>query len=231
MPRRRDSRQHARAEIAFCLARERDAKARPIACKGSGWLSSGAAHKSPDRWRQRMRLRPRARSGAPCRAAPRPRQRRNEPGLGETRNRRLGQHRDATGSFMRHTAARALSDRRRRNRRAAGATSEPRCRSTPRFSQRRPEVMTRSRRHSGRLTRLSACRARCLPSTGSPESRRPRGRRRAHEHRLIAGRDAGERERRFISQATTPAAGERPSILTSKRPQTAAGAFQALEHT
>ena len=77
---------------------------------------------------------------------------RNQPGLGKARNWRLGEDRDGDRLIHNRIAAPAPPDPPRKNRRAAGATSATMVLSTPFFSQRRPEVTTRSRRHSGRPT-------------------------------------------------------------------------------
>jgi hypothetical protein len=90
---------------------------------------------------------------------------------------------------------------------------------TPSRSQRRPEVATRSRRHAGRETRLSALEN--AMSSISAMSGKPPARSNASRRTKIAWSPVAmpvTRERRFMLHATSARSGERPSIATSKRP-------------
>src|SRR6476659_1615701 len=92
---------------------------------------------------------------------------------------------------------------------------------TPCFSQRRPEVMTRSRRQSGRLRRLR--RLHSSMSSISEIAAKPPAAWNASRRAKIAWSPVAtpvSRERRFITPAMTRSSGDRPSISTSKRPQT-----------
>ena len=87
-------------------------------------------------------------------------------------------------------------------------------RTTPRDSQRRPEVTTRSRRHSGGRDALQRLAQRdVLHQRERGEAAARRERRARHEDRLVAGRDAGEPRAR-VHEPARPAAssGCRPSI-------------------
>ena len=109
----------------------------------------------------------------------------------------------------------------RRSSAAAAATSARSCGSTPCYSQRRPEVVTRSRRQSGRRDALQRGAERDVfhqrdggkPPTAANASR-------AHEDRLVAGGDPGQ-PRAHVHQRRRPrrSSGCRPSMRTSKRPQ------------
>ena len=123
----RDGRQHARAKVAIRLARERDGKARTNRLKGGMSLvrrrpqadrTDGGSTRGFDRALDQAALQHCGAAGS---------QHRDEPRLGETRYRRLGQHRDRDRLIHSRNVAPALSDQRRRNRRAAAATSAPRC--------------------------------------------------------------------------------------------------------
>ena len=91
--------------------------------------------------------------------------------------------------------------------------------STPFFSQRRPEVVTHWRRHSGLLTRLS--RLQSAMSSISAIAGKPPTVWNASRRTNIAWSPVAipvSRERTLMNQAMTGNNGERPSILTSKRP-------------
>ena len=87
-------------------------------------------------------------------------------------------------------------------------------------SQRRPEVVTRAARHSGRPTRLRRLRQRDVLHQRRVGKAAGRGERLArHEHRLVAGGDAGRAA--SASSSCRPrrgSSGLRPAIRTSKRP-------------
>ncbi len=106
-------------------------------------------------------------------------------------------------------------------------------RSTPCFSQRRPEVddALRAGRAAGRR-RLRRLRQRdVLHQRDRRESRRPS--RNASRVTKIAWSPVAmpvRRERRFISAPTTRSSGCRPSIVTSKRPQARPERSSAVEH-
>ena len=91
------------------------------------------------------------------------------------------------------SAAQAHRASRRRNTSAAAATSAGSVRTTPRVSQRRPDVVTRARSETGREMRLRV-RANVMSSIRAIAGKPPaavEGLAR-DEHRLIAGGDAGE---------------------------------------
>ena len=129
---RGERRQHARAEIAVGLARQPDAETRAQVSAKAGWRCVG---RRPQRHRPgaggAWRSRPRARSGAPATSRRRP-----SPSAGMSRVLAkpaigaLARIAIATGSVVRghsRIAAPARPGRRRRNRRAAGATSAAWC--------------------------------------------------------------------------------------------------------
>ena len=94
-------------------------------------------------------------------------------------------------------------------------------RNVPSLSQRRPEVTTRWRRHAGRPAVRSSAFDKATSSINGRGGKPPTSSNALRETKIAWSPVAMPvmRERRFISDATAGSSLERPSIVTSKRPQ------------